>query len=1328
MSIEGLTVLLEKKEVVPTYTARDLMERPHQVDADYLYHVRTYVPINRAGVARETDISVEEFERRLIKQVKEGRVPRGYITAGFGYGKTTTALYLWDRGQKANLVVVPPFTLTDLIDFLHAIYGWLRYKLEERAPTLIAKLEQLYYRYIDISLDQLATSYNLTAEQARSLLAEGRLVLELRANDYMQFLEEATRLTLEAGYEGLVILPDEIQQYIRPRVKGSGDPITPFFSIIQMLTTRATGAELPFGFVMVITREELSLIRDNYRRGDLLHRMKDLQIDLTSLYDEEFAPNLWHLMAKQFGFEAEKNRVVAPETLRALGEISARSDLSDGPRTIVNVFARMVRRHVEAPHLPPYTPIDLMTDFLDEQVISFAGDDKLRKVLRRALESPFVRENPARYADAVKLAAAFPTKGVTLEIQKRYRLDQPLSELMRRAIGDLVQAGLIDEGAVRLSGLAQVREQTSWLPSIIREFRLGFSERADITRERFETAFIKLLREKVFSANRWKLEAERERNYVANRSLTFRGTFESIRSKYPSRRVQVRLLWGDEPVKDTGIDGDICIEYQFVLPEPPYRQEPGRLAESSAYTARFELNLYYHQLSYIPQNVQQWLQDVWSPYELSPVVLGAIYALIEEKRAEGVIPKSDESVITRGFQPGLMDAMHKLLFNPNIYQYRSTEEVVGLLLEARYPDYDPLITVDNWQSSIMKYINALGKLESFAQRIGELEVENTKEKIAELFTLTNTGLDSFMRSFEGILIEQVREYARGGGAGSVRFMLHPMEQTLMQWLRQSEHTSQQQGRSRTYTIHQLNLAKAWREAANLGYLKEEFDKLLELLQARGLAEVKGDWLVEVVAETFDLDELRQHFRRLERDLKTLEDTFGSSSLLQNYITQFEKLRPTLKTLNEQGNPDDKLVTRFSMALQKMRKDIEAWVEDQRKTLSNSLQGTRVALLPSAYLAALQKPLPVEVEYADQVNVLRTALLQELERSQNHLKARQTQIDEIDQHLQESTTNYEELAAQASKLEQLKRSKPEAERERQRAEGMHQDYGRWQALVNNGQQFMALVKNKTGADYDDLRTLFNDLSIDIRGEISSQQRKLNALNAYLQYEERMEALLQKVRSLQATQRDQFNHFQDKMKQLLNSYQLTLANWRDVRFHESDGDSSYAEVARNVRRIIGEQQTVQIRKVEDARQRLSTSQSRLHDLTPSQRDTLQAEAQQLLAESEALVGGLKSVSEQIAHALGLYDVSAVETALRKWASLRDSAHQWLKAAHHVDQQLQTVELTPLEKELMNSIQSMPDPDFVALREAFSNKEVFWQALRGLYEKARVKLQVRLIDNSG
>jgi hypothetical protein len=114
MSVEGLQAILEKKEVVPTFSADDLLKRPAQVESDYLYHVRTYLPINRAGEAGEGQLSVEEFEKRLIRQVKEGKVPRGYITAGYGYGKTTTALYLWQRAQEANIVIVPPFTLSQL--------------------------------------------------------------------------------------------------------------------------------------------------------------------------------------------------------------------------------------------------------------------------------------------------------------------------------------------------------------------------------------------------------------------------------------------------------------------------------------------------------------------------------------------------------------------------------------------------------------------------------------------------------------------------------------------------------------------------------------------------------------------------------------------------------------------------------------------------------------------------------------------------------------------------------------------------------------------------------------------------------------------------------------------------------------------------------------------------------------------------------------------------------------------------------------------------------------------------------------------------------------
>src|SRR5690606_4142400 len=144
----------------------------------------------------------------------------------------------------------------------------------------------------------------------------------------------------------------------------------PFFNIIQLLNTRATTADWHFGFIMVITLEELAQIRDTYRRTDLLHRMKDLQIDLTTLYDRQFAPNLWNLMAQRFDFVKEKSLIVDDETLLALGEITARTDISDGPRTAINVFRRMVSRYVDSDgRSKPYTPIDLITDFLDEQTI-----------------------------------------------------------------------------------------------------------------------------------------------------------------------------------------------------------------------------------------------------------------------------------------------------------------------------------------------------------------------------------------------------------------------------------------------------------------------------------------------------------------------------------------------------------------------------------------------------------------------------------------------------------------------------------------------------------------------------------------------------------------------------------------------------------------------------------------------------------------------------------------------------------------------------------------------------------------------------------------------
>ena len=101
MGIEGLEFILNKQEVVPTVSAGDLLHHAERVERDYQRHVRTYVPISRAAEGQEGQLNVDDFERKIIRAVKDARAPRGYLTGEYGYGKTSTALYLWVRCRRS---------------------------------------------------------------------------------------------------------------------------------------------------------------------------------------------------------------------------------------------------------------------------------------------------------------------------------------------------------------------------------------------------------------------------------------------------------------------------------------------------------------------------------------------------------------------------------------------------------------------------------------------------------------------------------------------------------------------------------------------------------------------------------------------------------------------------------------------------------------------------------------------------------------------------------------------------------------------------------------------------------------------------------------------------------------------------------------------------------------------------------------------------------------------------------------------------------------------------------------------------------------------------
>ena len=880
MSIEGLDFILKKQEVVPTVSARDLRDHPERVEADYKRHVRTYVPISRSAGGNNDSLTVNEFERKIIKHVKEAHAPRGYLTADYGYGKTSTALYLWQRAEAENLLTIPPFQLLQLSDLVMAIYGWVRYRLSERQPTLIGELDELYTAVSDTNIEREAREKDISEATLRGYVAQGRFILELQPHDYIEFFQKVTDIARRAGYDGVLALPDELQQYIEPRVRREAEPITPLFNLVQQLATR--NGYLSFGIIFVIPLKEVGVIRE--LRDDLLHRMRELSLDLTTVYDEQFARNLWYKLAHEFDFMdlAQSHEIIDEDTLLALGEIAARQELSNGPRTVINAFRRIVERYKSMQPPSCYTPIDLIDDFISG-AIPFAGNDQIPNVTRRALQNQIVRTAPEQYERAIKLAAAFPTNGVSIRVQRAYHVYQALEDLRRQALGELVvSAGPEKERGVTLFGLHIGVQQSDWLSQTVRDFRRGYSEQQSTSQSRAIAVFDRLLQNDVFKG--WKLIEEIPATMIQNHSLIFEGSHPSYASQYPNRRIHVQILWEDEEMKDGTTNGDVLVEYYLTLrsdlrADPEARRDAAKSLEIdfNEYAVRLPINLLYMRPEGLPMNLTQALQGVWAPYDLSPLVLMNLYALMDEKRAAKLIPPRDDEQVAHAFQPELLDTIRKDLFNAQIGAplggvtgAKITEDAIRKLLDARFPDYQTIMT-GNWQNALQReYANAISQLETIYQKRGEVEIEGTKEEIAKLLVRSASSLDSYQRQYQPFL-SIVRSWSGRDSVGAVKFTLHRLEGLIVDWLRSSPDTERVTVGTLKVEVHLLNVGDVYHEARALGYKEEEIGLLLELMVKRELIEFYQKHRIrEVPSQTVDLDAAAHSLADFQRDLTALK--------------------------------------------------------------------------------------------------------------------------------------------------------------------------------------------------------------------------------------------------------------------------------------------------------------------------------------------------------------------------------------------------------------------------------------------------------------------------
>ena len=947
MSVEGLHALLEKEAIVATQAADRLKQAPQIVEEAYLNHVRSYIPLGRVAQGDEGMLTVAEYEKRLIRMVRDGKAPTGYITAEYGYGKTSTCLYLWQKCRETNLVAVPPFEFTQLQQLITATHAWVCYELTRTKPDLITRADAIRASYETSSLDELARQNGLSLEKLRELYDRGQLILAISPIRYVQYFEEMTALVIEAGFDGLVLLPDELQQYLDPRIKGGvEDPVVPLFDIVQGMITRQ--GKLRCGLIFSIPARELSLL--NEQRGDFVQRLKaqGLGIDLRNIYNEDFAAQLWDRLANQFGFRDIASSMVHPATLQAIGEIAARPDLASGPRTVVAVFKRIVNRYLSVERPSGYTPIDLIDDYR-AGVIPFDETGKIQRVVNARLATGVVTGNADRER-LMRLLAAFPTEGCPRPLLDEFGLTVAADDVAAAGLGDLVIfLGSASAPGMTLRGLEPQSEGPSdWLTETLREFSRNYIDTADLTISRAEDAFERLLFDYVFTAPNWKSLYVYDRRLTQNRGLLLEGSFANTMRRFPQRRVLVRVLRQGEAVIDSDIDADLSIDFvlstHFDVPLSQRSSIAGAIDETDPRHLRVDLNLAHRTAMTLRQDLHLKLQPVVNPYKVCPLLLLALDEYLEEKRRKNQIPQTEDSSVKNMFQSSLIDECFAELWNselcgPNGAAGMKLTE--SLFLEACtriFPDYRTLMSNAQWQTALHnEYCGALRELRSQAERQGESYVEGTKSEISQLLKRSNTAFDSFVSSFPQFI--KIEQEFKGSSRGAVLFSLHPLETLIVDALKgSSSRTSLAQSGRKPEVMPSLPMNEVYLLATRRGYRDRETEEVLHIMQSRGLIELidqQGGLIALAPSRNPNVTELADSIKALQERVAPLAGYFGGELLLniQQQLDTFGQAVPELRrTL------DEKKIGLIDRSLRSCERQLTAVRSEKQDALKAALAG------------------------------------------------------------------------------------------------------------------------------------------------------------------------------------------------------------------------------------------------------------------------------------------------------------------------------------------------------------------------------------------------------
>jgi len=898
---QQLQAIASMEEIISTVSVEQMLSEADALYSAYRGYCLTYIPMG----------DVVGTQKHFIEMVRSGLISKGMITAPYGYGKTATALSLWFAAEEAKFLAVPPFAMTSLLDILRATYAWAKFRFAE-SSELVALLDERYKRFAQDSVagiaDAIGEDTGISSTIAKTvleqLIQQHSVNLKLTANQLFDFLRDTAELAKIGGFRGLVIFPDELQQYFDKDNVVLMNAIQEIRSFVLRLKSAPPAS---VGISIIFVAPDNTEQKITSMGNDILDRLKEdrLYLNLRTVYDAEFPSKLWQRYGEHFKFDDEQTSLIDLETLRSIGQIAVGKDLGRGPRTVVDCLKLAIQHRYEKGR--SYTPIDLVEDFRLGRVAFEGRGSRLRTIVNEVLESKAVDSDDK--ARAIKLLAAFP-RGCEREIWRKYGVETSVDALAKVAHGEHLK--YLSEGYTLRRLVEEVGDSNVLVRIIDTHVHQSFSDVDPTFVDKATQAFRTYILQNTF-------ESKRSPGFMnwgnTDFKLTEAGTWLAVMSGsfsevYPRRILAVQVALDETKCLPPRKEADI--HYDFILKwgESAEFEDPGKIQTVTPNHVRFILNLRHRLGERLPSDLRK-LDDILSPNQFTPVLMLSLVATLSEwLEKEGSTATPTDQGEARMYIDRLLKHSRNRLFSdglltsisPRLNQIedRCIEELFLRQCKQLFPNYHTLFVQAQYKDVWKEFINGLDQLEP-RQRRGVVPIRMNKKEMAALFGLANTT--NWDLRVNKALKDVVRNYADSGRGDSseaiLTLKLHPLEETIVEAIENSPL------RLPSSKIPAIEPEKLYDVSKENGYRTEEAEIAIELLYHRHILGVDDrEGVFYLRSKAIDPDALHDRIEQYRALLKNAPEELVENNVRDRWDRTLQEIEAQIAGSEDESALDD----------------------------------------------------------------------------------------------------------------------------------------------------------------------------------------------------------------------------------------------------------------------------------------------------------------------------------------------------------------------------------------------------------------------------------------